>query len=83
VRENNISQDNTSQTSQEEEKQIKKLQEDMSQTASVISSLSGENKNRGIYKWLAAIFGIIGISAGVIIFISNKKDISDEIEIID
>ncbi|PIT96680.1 hypothetical protein COT82_01855 [Candidatus Campbellbacteria bacterium CG10_big_fil_rev_8_21_14_0_10_35_52] len=81
--ENNILQE-----SQEEEKQDKEFQKDMSQTASVISSLSGEDKDGGIYKWLAAIFGIVGISVGVIIFISdkkgiNKKDISDEIEIID
>ena len=72
----------------ESEKQIEESQNDTTQTASVISSFnnsgSDNSKNSGMSKWLLAIFSIIVVSAGSIIFIGKpKKESGDEIEIVE
>ncbi len=63
---------------------LKEPQENTIQTASVISSINNQDKESSMFKWLLAIFSIIVVSAGAIVFIGkSKKELSDEIEIID
>mgnify|MGYP003974771189 FL=1 len=52
------------------------------QAASVSSFKSDGNKN-SIYKWLLAIFAVVGISAGIMVYASGKKELGDDIEIIE
>jgi hypothetical protein len=60
-----------------------KSEENTAQTASVISSFKTPENERGIYKWLLAIFVVVGISAGIIVYASSKKELGDDIEIVD
>jgi hypothetical protein len=53
------------------------------QTASVISSFKTQENESGIYKWLLAIFSIIAVSGGIIVYASSKKELGDDIEIVE
>lgn len=64
------------------EKQNEESQKDTTQTASAISSLGEQDKDSGVYKWLFAIFGIVVVSAGAVVFMGKGKK-EDEIEIIE
>lgn len=59
-------------------------EENITQTASVISSLGEQDEDNGMSKWLLAIFSIVVVSAGAIIFIGKGKyEPGDEIEIVE
>lgn len=58
-------------------------EKDTVQTASVVSSISTDKKDKQIYKWLFILFGIIAVSVGIIIYVSDKKEPGDDIEIIE
>lgn len=60
-----------------------KNQKDIIQTASAISSFSADKKDKQIYKWLFVLFVIIIVSVGIIIYVSDKKEPGDDIEIIE
>ncbi len=60
----------------------KESQENTIQTASVISSINNQDKENSMFKWLLAIFSIIVVSTGSVVFMRKGKE-SDEIEIID
>ena len=61
---------------------LKEPQENTIQTASVISSINNQDKESSMFKWLLAIFSIIVVSTGSVVFMRKGKE-SDEIEIID
>jgi hypothetical protein len=64
----------------EEQKEVIK---NTKQAASVISSFGERGEGSGVYKWLLAIFGVIGISAGIIVYASGKRELGDDIEIVE
>jgi hypothetical protein len=63
----------------------KEIIKNTAQTASVISSLGERGKDSNIYKWLLAIFVVIGISVGIMVYASKKeeKELGDDIEIVE
>ncbi|MFQ5662191.1 MAG: lamin tail domain-containing protein [Candidatus Paceibacteria bacterium] len=68
----------------EKEKQ-EEVPGNVAQTASVISGINNQDKDSSMTKWLLAIFGIVLVSAGAVVFMGKEKEeeLSDEIEIIE
>lgn len=67
----------------EDKKIIKKdISTNVTQVAAPISSITLDKEGESIYKWILAIFGIVVISGGIIIFASQKKEPGDDIKII-
>lgn len=60
-----------------------KISQNIAQTATVLSSINNKARDSKIYKWLLAVFGIIVVSAGIIIYVSGKRELGDDIEIIE
>jgi hypothetical protein len=69
-------------TDPSQEKKLKENSKNLSQNASIITSLNNQDKNSGISKWLLAILGIVIVSAGSVIFAGYGKK-EDEIKIIE
>lgn len=61
----------------------KGVADNTAQTTSVISSLNNNGNENNIYKWIMAIFGVVAVSVGIIIYASNKKELGEDIEIIE
>lgn len=51
--------------------------------AAVVSNIVSEENKSSIYKWLLAIFGVIGVSVGIIVYASQKKELGEDIEIVE
>jgi len=73
----------TPSTSSGQAKEEVQKNKNVTQTASVISSIGPHDKEGGIYKWLLAIFGVVGVSVGIIVYTSGKKELGDDIEIVE
>jgi hypothetical protein len=70
-----------------EEEPIVEEQEEASknitQAASVISSFSSQENESSIYKWLLAIFAVVGVSVGIMVYASGKGELGEDIEIVE
>ncbi|MBL7045151.1 MAG: lamin tail domain-containing protein [Parcubacteria group bacterium] len=67
----------------EEQEETPILSIDSGQAASVISSIKNTENGSNIYKWLLAIFSIIVVSGGIIVYASGKRELGENIEIIE
>jgi len=51
--------------------------------AAVVSNIVSEENKSSIYKWLLAIFSVVVVSGGIIVYASQKKELGDDIEIVE